>query len=78
LRVRVREGIRCRQHRPGRRFAAGGQFQHRFGGFGGQMIGEREQAIFISLLHIRQPFDRNAVGQQFLVGAVRQRQPGCS
>ena len=61
LGIRMGEGIgrharrrRLRFQRPRR--TPGCEFQNRFGGFGGKVLGEREQPVFVRLSDIVEPF----------------------
>ena len=55
------------RRRGGLRRAAYGQFEQRFGSFRGQVVGQFEDIVLGGSAHIRQPFGRDAIAEQFVI-----------
>ena len=78
-RIGMREGIGDRRGRRGRHQPAGrGVFQQSFGGFGRQVGGQCEEAVFARRANIGQPVGGHADREQrIVVQARKQRRRGC-
>ena len=63
------EGIcRCCGLRRHAGFASGRQFQQRLRCLGGQMVGQGQQRVLSRLLYVIEPFARDAIAEQLIVG----------
>ena len=55
------------------RSASRGKFQQGFCGFTRKVVRQHQQGVFVGHLDVAEPLGRHAIGEQFIVGLVREQ-----